>query len=153
MKPLNDLNCPYCNAELSIQTIDFPSFVAPCCNRFVTAHSLESLTISLGVPSQKFMTENGLEGDITAISSMPKLDDMRPASPWTMVCSGYGTWFVRLMPKDADLEDLGRPWGLALATEFTSAFEAHKFADSVDLFMNAAFDAKKQEDELRGGAQ
>lgn len=146
MKPINDLNCPYCNAEMDLQTIEFPAFTAPCCNRIVASHNLESLTISLGIPSQKFLIENKLQGDITPISSMPSLDDMRPASRWTIVCSGYGTWFVRLTPKDADLEDLGRPWGLALATEFTSPYEAHKFADSVDIFMDATFKAKYEED-------
>lgn len=67
-------------------------------------------------------------------------DQMRPDSKWTIVgtenCQQY---FVRLAPHCVDLESLGRPWGLAFGNLYDDYDEAHRFADSVDEFMDAVF--------------
>lgn len=73
-------------------------------------------------------------------------DQMRPESKWTIVGTETGRqFFVRFAPKNVDLEELGRPWGLALNNMYDDYEEAHRFADSVDLFMDAIFAAQSEE--------
>ncbi|MEG0868230.1 MAG: hypothetical protein RSG77_14365, partial [Hafnia sp.] len=79
------------------------------------------------------------EGDISKVPGMPKLDHSRPNSKWTFVAlSGY-EWHVRVCPKDIDNQALGRPAGLSFATTFTSPYEAHRFADSIDEYLDNIF--------------
>lgn len=69
-------------------------------------------------------------------------DQMRPESKWTIVgTENCHTYFVRLAPDGVDLEALGRPWGLAFGNVYEDYDEAHSFADSIDLFMDAIFAA------------
>lgn len=71
-----------------------------------------------------------------------KLDQMRPHSKWTIVgTENCQEWFVRLAPDCVDLQELGRPWGLAFGNLYTDVNEAHRFADSIDQFMDAVLEA------------
>lgn len=72
-------------------------------------------------------------------------DQMRPESKWTIVGTENGhEYFVRFAPNFVDLESLGRPWGLAMMNIYTDYDEAHRFADSIDEFMDAVFAAKEE---------
>lgn len=69
--------------------------------------------------------------------------NLRPDSKWTIVCTENGMdYYVRLTPDFVDLESLGRPWGLAFGNLYKDVAEAHKFADSIDLFMDAVLAAQ-----------
>lgn len=69
---------------------------------------------------------------------MTRRSDLRPESKWTMVGTETGRqFFVRLRPNCVDLEELGRPWGLCFMNLYDDKDEAHRFADSIDLFMDA----------------
>lgn len=64
--------------------------------------------------------------------------NLRPDSKWTIVATENGyEFYVRLVPEFVNLESLGRPWGLAFGNIYEDVDEAHKFADSIDLFMDA----------------
>ncbi len=67
---------------------------------------------------------------------------MRPESKWTVVGTETGrTFFVRLAPDFVNLEALGRPWGLSFHNVYEDYEEAHRYADSIDEFMDAVFAA------------
>ena len=72
-----------------------------------------------------------------------RLHQMRPESKWTIIGTETGRqFFVRLAPDCLNLEDLGRPWGLAFNNMYDDYEEAHRFADSIDLFMDAIIAAQ-----------
>jgi hypothetical protein len=140
---MEDYNCPHCNAVITPEyNADSPeqSFeVTSCCNRTIVILRQLVPTFSIGVPSAAHMKEHSVTGDTSDVPGMPKLDHMRPNSNWTIVMWDLEGWSVRICPKNVDGEALGRPWGLALARLFTSPFEAHLFADSMDGYLDAAF--------------
>lgn len=75
-----------------------------------------------------------------------RLHQMRPESKWTRIGTETGrTFFVRLAPDCVELEALGRPWGFAFNNMYDDYEEAHRFADSIDLFMDAVFASKSEE--------
>jgi hypothetical protein len=131
-----DYNCPYCNEIIDEEIIAEPGFVAPCCSRLVGAKAGVIGAASLFRPVAYYVEANKLDGDTSKVSTMPKVESGRPDSRWTTVYFDRGFHYVRFTPH-TDLKALGRPHGLALATTYTSEFEAHRFADSVDDFMDA----------------
>lgn len=138
-----DLNCPYCNSIISFDS-DFSANsegveTTPCCSRTIVVWRKLEPTITLGAPVKSYLQNKGVEGDISRVPDMPKLDHMRSHSRWTVVVSTGGQWFVKLAPKHVELEKLGRPWGISLANTYSSPFEAHRFADSIDQFLDAVF--------------
>jgi len=138
-----DYNCPYCNELIDEATILEPGFIASCCSRLVGAKAGVIGATSLFRPVAHWVEAHQLDGDISKIPTMPKVQSGRPDSRWTTVYCDHGFHYVRFTPP-ADLSALGRPHGLALATTFTSEYEAHRFADSIDEFMDALEASQKR---------
>lgn len=138
-----DLNCPYCNSIISFDS-DFSANsegveTTPCCARTIVVRRKFEPTITLGTPVKSYLQSKGVEGNISRVSDMPKLDHMRSHSQWTVVVNTGCQWFVKLAPKHVELEKLGRPLGISFANTYSSPFEAHRFADSIDQFLDAVF--------------
>lgn len=128
------IRCPYCNTPL--KEYAEPTFTTPCCNRVAKAY-METVPELHVTTIGKYTAEvMGVTGDVSKLQDMPRLLHSRPESKWTRVYWDRGFYFVRLIPNMLDLEEAGRPWGLALATRYNSPYEAHKFADSVDQFFD-----------------
>lgn len=135
MQMPDELLCPYCNHIL--QNFTLPHFTSECCNRIVSASEVTEYKLSFSRVSDIQKKNLGLEGDNSRPPGVPIYEGSRPHSKWTWVFVDMSFFYVRLIPKAISIEDNNREWGLALATQFTSVIEAHRFADSVDLFMDA----------------
>lgn len=132
---MSEVNCPYCNAIVESEGIAEPGYVSACCQRVVAVMLWAEPKLCLAKAGDNYMKEHGLVGDNSAVPGVEDADVRRPASRWSMVCTDGISHFVRICPKFADTDSVGFPYGLSLATTFTSAIEAHRFADNVDLFL------------------
>ena len=126
--------CPYCNEKLQNYTL--PHFISECCNRIVCVTEITDYRIAFHEMGDRQKKQLGIDGDNSRVPGKPRYDSSRPGSRWTWVFFDMGFHYVRLIPKAISI-DSDREWGLAFATTFTSAAEAHAFADSVDVYMAA----------------
>lgn len=134
------ITCPYCNASPKDIFHELPippeaALITKCCNRLVVSYlNTETCQTLIFRPTRSYAERKGYEGDTSSVFNAV-LENQRPASKFTWVFQEGFTFGVRLVPKFMDLEIIGRNWGLGMAQQFTSPFEAHRFADSVDEFM------------------
>lgn len=134
------VTCPYCNAKPKDMFREWPipletALITKCCNRLVVSYpNMETCQTLIFRPTLSYVNEKGYEGEVTDVLCA-RLDHGRPRSKFTWVFQEGYTYVVRLIPKFMNLEKAGRNWGLGMAQQFTSPFEAHRFADSVDEFM------------------
>lgn len=142
-----NVNCPYCNTKITLdwkenQTNTDCYESTSCCNRMIFVRRDMEPVIRVGATSKSALERAGLNGDVSKFPGMPILDDMRPNSRWTKVMTDGMMWYVRICPNDVDTESLGRPWGLSFTNKYTSRYEAHNHADSIDQFLDGIFEQK-----------
>jgi hypothetical protein len=127
-------NCPYCNEVVDTSAAQAPGFTSACCNRFIAVREDVVVKKRLFVPSSTFAQKSGIQGDVSHVPGMPRLDNMRPESSWTTVCMDTDGYQIRFSPKDVDLESLGFSHGLCLRNSYDSVYAAHEAADVFDQF-------------------
>lgn len=142
--------CPHCRSDLKIQNpttgisnLEDRVVRTDCCNKFVVVHPSIDFRFTVRIPHEGDTKEYGLDPEDCKGPKLPRLNQMRPDSKWTHVGYDGCVWFVRFAPKNMDCAAMGRPWGLMFGTPCATAEEAHRFADSIDEFMDEAFKSYK----------